>query len=268
MATSLADSPPASPPGGQAPRTDQTGSAAAAYRLRADCSTRACVRELRGADGRGPGLVPAVRRRGAGQPWHAAAGAQRGSSPALVAVLVLGAAAAARGGLTKGHSVEDGVVQDQRLSPRRRRRQRPRRRRRVPRDDASTPGTVPSTKLKLPSATVIKPPKIPLTQVTPKASETPPPTPTTEAQATTPTSTTPKGTTHDRAARARTVKRPTKNAAGGDPARHERGLHIQPIRIPRDGLRRSQPGDRRRHLDGVDRGGQPGDRAEDGARAC
>ena len=111
----------------------------------------------------------------------------------LVTVLVLGAAAAAVAALTKGPSKTAVVVRTVAQAP-------------TPTTPApttpgaatttpSTPGTVPSTKLKLPSATVIKPPKIPLTQVTPKASETPPPTPTTEAQATTPTSTTPKGTT-------------------------------------------------------------------------
>ena len=51
-------------------------------------------------------------------------------------------------------------------------------------------GTVPAAKAKLPLGTV-KPPKIPLTQVTPKASEAPATTPTTETKATTPASTTP-----------------------------------------------------------------------------
>jgi hypothetical protein len=111
----------------------------------------------------------------------------------LVTVLVLGAAAAAVAALTKGPSKTAVVVRTVAQAP-------------APTTPAptapgaattttGTPGTVPSTKLKLPSGTVIKPPKIPLTQVTPKASETPPPTPTTEAKATTPTSTTPAGTT-------------------------------------------------------------------------
>jgi hypothetical protein len=142
----------------------------------------------------------------AGQDWCLACGAGAPGSlgtrswrsaaiiAGLVAVLVLGAAAAAVAALTKGHSKTAVVIRTVAQAP-------------APTTPApttpgtpgattpGTPGTVPGAKLKLPSGTVIKPPKIPLTQVTPKASETPPPTPTTEAKATTPTSTTPTSTT-------------------------------------------------------------------------
>ena len=58
------------------------------------------------------------------------------------------------------------------------------------------------------------------------------------------------------------------NSACRDPARHRRGHHLQPVRLSGERIRRPEPGDRRRHLDGVDRAGQPGRRAEDGGGAA
>ncbi len=106
----------------------------------------------------------------------------------IVTVLVLGAAAAAVAALTEGHSKTPVVIRTVAQVPA------------TPAPAPTTPGvgttapaapgTVPGAKLKLPLSTV-KPPKIPLTQVTPKASETPTTTPPAETKATTPTSTTP-----------------------------------------------------------------------------
>jgi hypothetical protein len=132
---------------------------------------------------------------GAGAPGSLGSRSWRSAATiaALVTVLVLGAAAAAVAALTKGHAKTAVVIRTVAQAP-------------APTTPAPTTpgtatttpgssGTVPGAKLKLPSGTVVKPPKIPLTQVTPKASETPPPTPTTEAKATPPTSTTPTSTT-------------------------------------------------------------------------
>ena len=62
--------------------------------------------------------------------------------------------------------------------------------------------------------------------------------------------------------RAQPNSRPTR-----DPARHQRGHHLQPLRLSGERLRRPEPRDRRRHLDRLDRAGQPGGRAEDGRGA-
>jgi hypothetical protein len=120
--------------------------------------------------------------------WRSAA-----TIAALVTVLVLGAVAAAVAALTKGHAKTAVVVRTVAQAP-------------VPATPVpttpgagtttpGTTGTVPGTKVKLPPGTVIKPPKISLTQVTPKASETPTTTPPAETKATTPTSTAPTSTT-------------------------------------------------------------------------
>jgi hypothetical protein len=120
--------------------------------------------------------------------WRSAA-----TIAALVTVLVLGAAAAAVAALTKGHAKTAVVIRTVAQVP-------------APTTPApttpgagtttpGTPGTVPGAKLKLPPGTVIKPPKIPLTQVTPKASETPTTTPPAETKVTTPTNTAPTSTT-------------------------------------------------------------------------
>jgi len=106
----------------------------------------------------------------------------------LVTVLVLGAAAAAVAALTKGHTNAPVVVRTVA--------QVPAAATPAPTTPGATPttpgtlGTVPGAKAKLPLGSV-KPPKIPLTQVTPKASETPTTTPPAQTKATTPTSTTP-----------------------------------------------------------------------------
>ena len=42
-------------------------------------------------------------------------------------------------------------------------------------------------------------------------------------------------------------------AADGDPAGHQRGFDLQPLQLPGERVRRPQPGDRRRHLDRLDR---------------
>ena len=121
-----------------------------------------------------------------GRSWRSAA-----TIAGVVTVLVLGAAAAAVAALTKGHAKTPVVIRTVAQVP-------------APTTTApttpgtpatpgtTTPGTLgtaPSAKLKLPLGTV-KPPKIPLTQVTPKASETTTTTPP-ETKASTPTSTTP-----------------------------------------------------------------------------
>jgi hypothetical protein len=106
----------------------------------------------------------------------------------VVTVLVLGAAAAAVAALTKGHAKPPVVIRTVAQTP-------------APATTApatpgattATPGalgTVPGATTKLPLGAV-KPPKIPFTAVTPKASEKPASTPSTEAKTTIPTSTTP-----------------------------------------------------------------------------
>ncbi|HTA32739.1 MAG TPA: hypothetical protein VK721_04875 [Solirubrobacteraceae bacterium] len=192
MATSLADSPPALPPGEQAPPNGSNGpapeppagSAPVAPPERACASCAAPM-----ATGQdwclecGAGAPGSLGTRS----WRSAA-----AIAGLVTVLVLGAAAAAVAALTKGHAKPPVVIRTVAQVP-------------APTTPApttpgvgttapATPGTVPGAKLKLPLSTV-KPPKIPLTQVTPKASETPTATPPAETKATTPTSSTPTGTT-------------------------------------------------------------------------
>ncbi len=106
----------------------------------------------------------------------------------VVTVLVLGAAAAAVAALTKGHAKPAVVVRTVARAPAPTTTAPT-----TPGATATTPGalgTVPGAKTKLP---FVKPPKIPLTAVTPKASEKPATTPTTEAKATIPASTTPSG---------------------------------------------------------------------------
>jgi hypothetical protein len=138
----------------------------------------------------------------AGQDWCLACGAGAPGSlgtrswrsaatiAGVVAVLVLGAAAAAVAAMTKGHANAPVVIRTVAQAPAP---ATP-----APTTPGATPttpgalGTVPGAKAKLPLGTV-KPPKIPLTQVTPKASENPATTPSTETKATTPTSSTPSG---------------------------------------------------------------------------
>jgi hypothetical protein len=122
---------------------------------------------------------------GAGSPgslgtrsWRSAA-----TIAGVVTVLVLAAAGAAVAALTKGQAKAPLVIRTVAQAP------APT----TPGATATTPGalgTVPGAKTKLPLGTV-KPPKIPLAQVTPKASETPTTTPPAQTKATTPASTTP-----------------------------------------------------------------------------
>jgi hypothetical protein len=186
MATSLADSPPAPPPSGQAPPNGSNGApqeppagaapAGAPERACANCASPMaagqdwCLQCGAGA----PGSLGSRN-------WRSAA-----TIAGLVAVLVLGAAAAAVAALTKGHAKPALVIRTVAQAP-------------APAVVPSTPGatpttpgalgTVPNAKTKLVPGTVT-PLKIPLTQATPKASEKPA---TPETKTTTPTSTTPKG---------------------------------------------------------------------------
>lgn len=129
---------------------------------------------------------------GAGAPGSLGARGWRSAATiaGVVALLVLGAAAAAVAALTKGHAKAPVVIRTVAQAPAPTTTVPT-----TPGATATTPGvlgTVPGAKAKLPLGAV-KPPKIPLSQVTPKASETPATTPTTETKATTPTSTTPTG---------------------------------------------------------------------------
>ncbi len=115
--------------------------------------------------------------------WRSAA-----TIAAVVAALVLGAAAAAVAALTKGHAKPPVVIRTVAQAPAAAAPAPT-----TPGTTSTTPGalgTAPGAKVKLPFHTV-KPPKIPLTAVTPKASEKPATTPAPETKASTPSSTTP-----------------------------------------------------------------------------
>jgi hypothetical protein len=187
MASLLADSPPA-PNGGQAPPENPGGAHTepAAVPSQAPAAAGACARC--GA-AMAPGQDWCVQC-GAGAPgslgtpgWRAAA-----TIIGAVAILVLGAAAAAVAALSKGSAKAPVVTKTvaQVIAP-----------------STTTPVTptspeglasTPTTKAPLPSGTV-KPPKIPLTAVTPKASEKTATTPSQTNTNTTATSTTPSSTT-------------------------------------------------------------------------
>ncbi len=194
MATSLADSPPAPPSAGEASTNGSKGTAheppaAAAPRAAGGRTCARCATAL--AAGQDWCLEC-----GAGAPGSLGTPSWRSAAVALgvVAVLVLGAAAAAVAALGKGAAKAPVVVKTVA--------QAPTPTTTTPGATTITPGatTTPGvlgqiTKAKspLPLGTV-KPPKIPLTAVTPKASEKAATTPTTETKrTTTATSTTPAG---------------------------------------------------------------------------
>jgi hypothetical protein len=189
MATSLADSPPAQPqagqtaPNGQAPPTGSNGSphepSAGAAPTPAAHTCARC----------GYAMAPAqdwCLECGAGAPGSLGTPGWRSAATILgvVAVLVLGAAAAAVAALTKSPAKAPVVITTVA--------QAPAPATSAPTTPGATPttpgalGTIPKAKSTLPLGTV-KPPKIPLTAVTPKATEKAATTPST----TTPTSTTP-----------------------------------------------------------------------------
>jgi hypothetical protein len=192
MATSLADSPPAQPqaeqtaPNEQAPPNGPNGSpqdppAGAAPTPAAHTCARCGYAMAPGQDW--------CLECGAGTPGSLGTPGWRSAATILgvVAVLVLGAAAAAVAALTKSPAKAPVVITTVAQAP-------------APTTTTpTTPGATPTTpgalgtllkaKSTLPLGTV-KPPKIPLSAVTPKASEKAATTPST----TTPTSTTPSGT--------------------------------------------------------------------------
>jgi hypothetical protein len=204
MATSLADSPPA-PPAEQAPPGATNGGGATASNPPLDPAPApalppATAAAARGCARCGSQLEPRqdwCLSCGAGAPGSLGTPSWRSAATILgvVAVLVLGAAAAALAALSNGTAKAPVVTKTVAQAP-------------AP--TASTPvtpgtttpgtpgapGTIPGAKSGLPSTTV-KPPKIPLTAATPKASEkAPTTTPSAETRTTsTPASTTPAATT-------------------------------------------------------------------------
>ena len=117
-------------------------------------------------------------------------------------------------------------------------------------------GADPDADAKVPPLTV-KAPSIPLTAPTPKLVKT---TPTTTNTNTTSSTTTPSST--ETGGTGEEAKNPAivldTNAAST----------YNPYNLPADRLRRPEPRDRRRQLDGLDRAGRPGDRADDGRGAA
>jgi hypothetical protein len=196
MATSLADSPPAQPqagqtaPNGQAPPDGSNGappepSAGAAPTPAAHTCTRCGYAMAPGQDW--------CLECGAGAPGSLGTPGWRSAATILgvVAVLVLGAAAAAVAALTKSPAKAPVVIATVAQAPAPATTTPT-----VPGATPTTPGalgTIPKAKSTLPLGTG-KPPKIPLTAVTPKSSEKAATTPSTETKTTTPTSTTPAGT--------------------------------------------------------------------------
>jgi hypothetical protein len=191
MATSLADSPPAppqagqSPPNGQAPPSGSNGAPHEPSTGAVPPPAHTCAR---------CGYAMALGQDwclecGAGAPGSLGTRSWRSAAVVFgaVGVLVLGAAAAAVAALTKGPAKVPVVVRTVA--------QAPAPATTTPTTSGATPttpgalGTTPKVKSTLPLGTV-KPPKIPLTAVTPKASEKAT-TPSAGAKTTTPTSTTP-----------------------------------------------------------------------------
>jgi hypothetical protein len=187
MATLLADSPPA-PPTGQAPPGSPNGAhgedpVAPSQAVQAERSCTRCGSAMAlGQDW--------CVQCGAGAPGSLGTPSWRAAATVIgaVAILVLGAAAAAVAALSKGSAKAPVVTKTvaQVIPP-----------------PTTTPATAPTTpsglattpaaKTPLPSGTV-KPPKIPLSAVTPKASEKTATTPSSQTN-TTSTSTTPSSTT-------------------------------------------------------------------------
>ncbi len=201
MATLLADSPPAPsaeqapPEGSGAPSAEPPVAPSGAL-----TAPRGCARC---GTAMAPGQDWCVQC-GAGAPGSLGAPSWRTAATviAAVAILVLGAAAAAVAALSKSSAKTPVVTKTvaQTLAPSTT----------TPSTTPTTPGGLagaPAAKTPLPSGT-IKPPKIPLTAVTPKASEKAATTPSSKTTATTPTTTTPASTT--------TTPTSTNGEAGGE----------------------------------------------------
>jgi hypothetical protein len=195
MATSLADSPPAqpqagqTPPNGQAPTDGSNGSAHEPVGPSPPSAVeRTCARC-------GYAMAPGqdwCLECGAGAPGSLGTPGWRSAATILgvVAVLVLGAAAAAVAALTKSPAKVPVVITTVAQTPAPATTTPA-----APGSTPTTPGalaTIPKATSTLPLGTV-KPPKIPLTAVTPKASEKAATTPSTGTKTTTPASTTPSG---------------------------------------------------------------------------
>jgi hypothetical protein len=195
MATSLADSPPAAPQAGQTPPNGQApsnGSNGAPHEPPTGAApTPAAHTCARCGYAMAPGQDWCLEC-GAGAPGSLGTPGWRSAATifGVVAVLVLGAAAAAVAALTKSPAKAPVVITTVAQAP-------------APATTTPTaPGTTPTTPgalATIPKATstlplgTVKPPKIPLTAVTPKASEKAASTPSTGTKTTTPTSTTPSG---------------------------------------------------------------------------
>jgi hypothetical protein len=191
MATSLADSPPHAPQAAQAPPNGQAPPSGAPHEPpTGPAPTPAAHTCARCGYAMAPGQDWCLEC-GAGAPGSLGTPGWRSAATifGVVAVLVLGAVAAAVAALTKSPAKAPVVITTVA--------QAPAPATTTPTAPGSTPTTpgalaaIPKVKSTLPLGTV-KPPKIPLAAVTPKASEKAA-TPSTGAKTTTPTSTTPSG---------------------------------------------------------------------------